>query len=552
MLYSDYIKKGVQTRFDGLNHNPGAGDGELFCMENMTGDYYPLLSTRRKRRVVKRLPIHDEQTIGPTRYFYAPNGLFAYGKLCWVDYNNFYYDNELKKGDWNPNFGGYLDNREKTFAALNRKILIMPDKVYYDLADDKLHRIETLSSALKATVSGGNTITLDITGPTAWTAEYNVGDVVTISGFTGTLAPDNGDRIIRGKTATELSFDDDSLVNGSQEDRMPKIKIQRKCPDMDYMCEAGNRLWGCKGDTIYCTALGDIFNWYRYDGLDTDSWAVDTGTAGDFTGCINYLGYPTFFKEDRIFKVYGNLPSNFQLMATATLGVAPGSGKSLAIAGDVLFYLSTSGFMAYTGSMPQPVGEAFGDIRFTAATSGSDGLKYYTSALDQDGEYSLLVYDPRRGTWHREDNTHVISFCRLAGNTYYLDDEGYITVTGNILENTVPDYGDEDAGLEEDFDWYAEFSDFTEGSPNKKGVSKLLIRLEPDDGAFVRVYLRFDSAGGWTQAGETAVSGVKRSVYLPIIPRRGDHYRLRIEGTGGCKVYSIAREYYEGSELRSR
>jgi hypothetical protein len=45
-------------------------------------------------------------------------------------------------------------------------------------------------------------------------------------------------------------------------------------------------------------------------------------------------------------------------------------------------------------------------------------------------------------------------------------------------------------------------------------------------------------------------AGTKRSYYLPIVPRRGDHYRIKIEGTGGCRVYSLAREYYIGSELQ--
>ena len=45
--------------------------------------------------------------------------------------------------------------------------------------------------------------------------------------------------------------------------------------------------------------------------------------------------------------------------------------------------------------------------------------------------------------------------------------------------------------------------------------------------------------------------GEKRSYYLPIIPRRGDHYRMKIVGKGGCRIYSLVREYYSGSELKS-
>ena len=66
-------------------------------------------------------------------------------------------------------------------------------------------------------------------------------------------------------------------------------------PELDFLCENENRLWGCKGDTIYASKLGDPFNWNVFDGVSTDSYAVDVGSAGDFTGCFAYRGYPVFF-----------------------------------------------------------------------------------------------------------------------------------------------------------------------------------------------------------------------------------------------------------------
>lgn len=59
-------------------------------------------------------------------------------------------------------------------------------------------------------------------------------------------------------------------------------------------------------------------------------------------------------------------------MGSATLGLAAGCNKSLAVAGEVLFYLSRSGVMAYTGGIPQPMGAAFGTKRFKNAVAGSD------------------------------------------------------------------------------------------------------------------------------------------------------------------------------------
>ena len=37
MTYSNGMSSATQTSFAGLNHTPGAGDGELYHMENLTG-----------------------------------------------------------------------------------------------------------------------------------------------------------------------------------------------------------------------------------------------------------------------------------------------------------------------------------------------------------------------------------------------------------------------------------------------------------------------------------------------------------------------------------
>ena len=71
-----------------------------------------------------------------------------------------------------------------------------------------------------------------------------------------------------------------------------------------------------------------------------------------------------------------------------------------------------------------------------------------------------------------------------------------------------------------------------------------------EEGAEVQVYLKFDG-GEWLKVDEKLCEAKKRSYYLPIVPRRGDHYRLKLEGKGTFRLYSLTREYYSGSELKS-
>ena len=171
---------------------------------------------------------------------------------------------------------------------------------------------------------------------------------------------------------------------------------------------------------------------------------------------------------------------------------------------------------------------------------------------DGDGAWHLFVYDVQKGLWHTEDDTHVIHFARYGGNLYFLNDRGEVWITGNIRNPP------EGTTAEGPVEWFAEFGDFAEYSKsysqygaNKKGVSKIQIRLELDEGASVQVYIQFDTDGEWQRFGGALGEGSKRSYYLPIIPRRGDHYRLKLEGVGPCRVYSMVREFYSGSELKS-
>ena len=318
-------------------------------------------------------------------------------------------------------------------------------------------------------------------------------------------------------------------------------------PDLDFICENENRLWGCKNDTIYASKLGDIFNWNVYDGVSTDSFTVDVGSTGDFTACASYLGYPCFFKEEHVYKVYGDKPSNFQVMGSASSGVEKGSDRSLAIAGEVMFYLSRAGIVAWSGGIPQNIAAPFGMQRFKNAVAGSDGTKYYVSMQGKNG-YELFVYDTRVKLWHREDDTEVIGW-GWNEELYFLDSSGRIQISGNA--RSVPAASVREASVQwmaewADFYGYTSYSSSSSETPEKKTVSKLLIRLELDEGASLKIEMQFDSDGIWQTVKELNAEK-KRSYYLPIIPRRCDHFRIRMSGQGECRLYSLVREVYTGS-----
>lgn len=528
MTYSNGMSTATQTAFGGLNHSLGAGDGELYQMENLTGAHMPLLASRPPRWKLRTLT--------------QPGGIFAREKLCWVEGERFVYDGEER---------GTVTPGEKSFAALGDYVLIWPDKAYYNTRTETFGSLEARWTGSGVCFQNGTIYeqeaaanTIQVEG-VVWEDYFRKGDAVTISGCT-THEENNKSLIIRDVQGDKLVFYEYSFaLDGEKGDQayteQGEVVITRTLPELDFVCENENRVWGCKGNTIYASKLGDPFNFNVFDGLATDSYAVDTGSAGIFTGCVSYLGYPIFFKENHIYKVYGSMPSNFQIMGTSTLGVMEGCQGSLAVAGEVLFFLSRVGVMAYSGGIPQYISAPLGTERLYQGAAGTDGLRYYLSACTQAGAWSLLVYDTRTKLWHREDDTQATHFALSEGNLHLLNPSGDIWLVGDVANPP------EEAQKEGPVAWTAEFADFTDGSPDKKGIARLHIRLEVEEGGQVQAWVQVDSDGTWRPVGQPIGQTPKRSFQLPMVIRRGDHYRLKLTGTGGCRIYSITRERYSGS-----
>jgi hypothetical protein len=330
------------------------------------------------------------------------------------------------------------------------------------------------------------------------------------------------------------------------------ISIKRQMPEMDFVIESGNRLWGCRYGTalngqvvneIYASKLGDFKNWNAFAGISTDSYVASVGSDGQFTGAITHLGYPLFFKENCMHKVYGNYPSNYQIQTTACRGVQRGCSKSLAIVNENLYYKARSGICAYDGSLPMEISSVLGDAAYDSAVAGVLGNKYYISMRDineteASKKYHMFVYDSQKGMWHREDNTQALEFCNCDGELYYIDDD-----TNQI--KTVRGSGLTDTTLVK---WEATTGIIGTDSPDKKYVSRIVMRLSLDVGTILHVQAQYDSCGAWEQI--FAMSGTSLKTFsIPIRPRRCDHLRLRFIGEGVAKIFSITKTIEQGSDV---
>lgn len=559
--------------FKGYNHNLRIGDGEFFDMKNMTSDYYPVLSPRKGRG----------EYASPT----SPKGMIAKDSLCYVDGTKFVMN------EYRIDMG--LNDEPKQLISMGAYVIIMPDKKWintlnptefgnieatwestsdvtftlcnisgetYDATASATepkepknlqmwidtssapHTLKQYSEASAAWVSIATTY-IKISAPGIGKA-FEQYDGVTISGVKDDKLQDlNAAMVIwdRGDDYIVVVGILDMVTTQTVADGV--ITVSRTMPLMDYVTESDNRLWGCRYglaangqvvNEIYACKLGDFKNWNCFMGLSTDSYAAGVGSDGPFTGAVAHLGYPLFFKENCVHKVYGNYPANFQIQDTACRGVQKGCDKSLAIVNETLFYKARNAVCAYDGSLPVEVSYALGNEAYGEAVGGSHGNKYYISMKDTLGASHLFVYDMAKGMWHKEDDLQVDSFCSCRGEMYAISKGKIITMLGT---------GTPDNRL---VSWMAETGEIGISSPDMKYISRLNIRMTLDVGAQMDFYAQYDLSDEWEHLCTMRGTSL-RSFSIPIRPKRCDHMRLRIVGEGTAKIYSITKTIEQGSDI---
>lgn len=589
--------------FAGYNHNIRIGEGEFYDMKNLTSDNFPILSPRKKRGIYQY----------PSTGDHSPNGLIAKDALCYVDGTKLYINNyEITGFD--------LTDTPKQLVSMGAYIIIFPDKKYINTLDysDKGNIEATYTSVSTVsyemcnidgapytnvtygtlppenpnnmdtwidTSTTPNTLKQYSASSSIWTpiattyvkiksagiaSSFKLYDGVKITGISTSI---KALKDLEGQISVLWDVYRDEAGNGADDyivviGMLPvastqdtALKLERKMPNLDFVIESQNRLWGCRYGTdvngnivneIYASKQGDFKNWNCFMGLSTDSYTASCGTDGQWTGAITYLGHPLFFKENCLHMVYGDFPANYRIQDTACRGVQKGCGNSLAIVNETLFYKSRTGVCAYDGSLPVDISSCFGNVRYTAvddtegndflrngAVAGALGNKYYISMKSEiDNMWYFMVYDASRNLWHKEDNTRADAFCACDGDLYYIDhsDNNIKTVLGTGTEES------------ENIEWSAETGILGMSVIDKKYISRMLVRMSLDIGSRVIFYAQYDSTGEWhhlcTLTGTTV-----RSFAIPLKPHRCDHFRLRIVGTGQARIFSIIKTIEQGSDI---
>ena len=567
--------RSITTDFRGLNLSQGIGDGEWAWMQNMDTREYPAVARRQKRVHVATLN--------------KPNGLCATDRLCFVDGVKFYY---------NGFYYGDVEDSEKTLVPMGAKIAIFPDKKLFDTTTFSFTDMEqknVSSGTVRVTLAKGDgtpygeyteggtapenpengQLWLDTSGDAPvmktwseaqglWVAEATTYVLVSATGLGQGLKALDG-VTVSGLEESGLNGDwiltdagpDYILFTGILQKALTQtgeVRVERTCPEMDFVVEKDNRLWGCSSadHEIYCCKLGDPTNWRAYQGVATDSYAVTVGTPGPFTGAAVSGSAVIFFKENCLHRVYGTQPSNFTVYVDNLRGVQQGCHKSAVRVNEYLYYKSVFDVCVYADSEVAGISAALGTESYKNAVAGVCGSRLYLSMEDQEGAWQLLVYDTAAGVWTREDGTHALGFASCLTETFMLraDGELYALLPGEynkdffMVGSDYTVYAQEET--DEEVSWELRTGEILRELPDHKYIGKIQLYLELDPGARAEVALRRDG-GAWEKVQELS-GGDQRRCTLPIYPRRCDRMEIRLTGVGHVRLVNWSKYVGYGSE----
>ena len=446
-------------------------------------------------------------------------------------------------------------------AATGEWVTVSKLYIYATFADEQEQEQEQHLAAFMDKVEDGESLT--VVGATYYEARGDCNEEFLPSDtyvFPETIKKDDSSEEIRAFSVIDNKAMNQLLsayvhqwdaVDGSH---LISFGLERQVPDMDYVIECNNRLWGCRYgyarngefvNEIYASQLGSFKSWNAFIGISTDSYVAACGPAGAFTGAVNFNGRPLFFKQDHYWMMSGDYPAQYGYRDAPIVGVERYSDGSLTVINRLLYYHAIDGIRVFDGYDSTNISAPFGDVRYEHAVSGTDGDKLYVSMRQYNTDaWSTFVYDTAKGLWHREDDLHAKAFFPNKNRLFVVTDDGWIFGTDLSLM-TAEELRDLE-GAEEIVEWMAETGNLL-SELNFKYLKQLSIRMTVHEGAEVHFLLQYDDCGKWVEVYKQTATA-HRFVTVPIAPRRCDHLRLRIEGKGQTEIYAIAKTYDKGSD----
>ena len=568
----------VISSFEGINRTCSAGGGEFSDSLNLSSMEYPALSP-------SVLPKLLEST-GEIQ------GVCRGEKWVWISDGQLYYGGEVVETP-------LLTEGEKSLVCVGSRIYIFPDKLCFDCTDRTFSNMEHSATAssgvviitpclksnpsayivrsdtrpeidspasfegcfwldsssippkLKKYVFSENVsdfvevtpdctriVVSDLEGNTdrCFYEGFNTGDSITLSGSQqmesalsdlGLLSTfmiyekgsvQGSDYIILDTT---VSSDKAVLLNTAAEDAV--FTAKRRVPHLDMAVLCQNRIFGCNisENRIYASGKNLFCSWYGSRSSTDSPMQLEAGTPSPFTALAVLSDVPYFFKESCVHKIIGSTQS-----VVRCEGVQRGCAKTLQVHSGAFYYKSFGKVMRLASGVASSVSDKLGHLDCTDACAALFDGRYYLCLHKQEGGYITYVYDMARDIWHKEDTALFTDSLEWDKSTLLFFDKGVYSLSA----------GENGDNSREGVCWYAESTDLIRSEEGKKALSRIVIRASVGERAHLNVYVMYDGDGNYVFAG-SAKQGYSS---IPLLLRRCDRIKIRLEGRGYVKLISVS------------
>lgn len=320
-------------------------------------------------------------------------------------------------------------------------------------------------------------------------------------------------------------------------------------PEIDYAVVHNNRIWGCKGNHIYCSYQGNAmgkftvtingkpeerYGWTYFvddDGnpAEVGSFAVDCAIDGDLKGICSWDNRIVCLGENEHVEVYGDYPSNFSLRSVTKYGTI--GNRTIQEVNSRLYYVSRHGVLQYSGGVEKEISRNLNET-FSSAVAGTDGIRYYL-CLNDGANKRLYVYHTALGCWTQEDNPGIVAFAQQKGCLYALCKDGWI-------------YRFNDPDSDERVHWQFSFDDYSTSVYNNTVVRSLTLKVKCHDNAYMDIKVKTDCREEETRKSITFPNAALQRVNVGC--RRGGEHLFTVTGEGKAEIWGYQYTFTDGGE----
>ena len=569
--YSDGISTVTQAAFGGIDRRLSASDGAIIDSVNMTCEHYPVLSTRRMRSSFGQFFVIGEHyslgggenallcvcDVADTPFYIigredAAGGVGAL-LVCVVDGQDVcertLFEYSLSDG------GAAWCGLRPTAVAYNRALVISVGgrlfRCTYDADAAELSCEEiggSVDGCFRVTNRAGEYTRLEMDAhpsrDSRLTENFYEGMTILLRGERED--EESGDSIPYEIPVRVLSSDIDigydrdykwildieytDLIETDYEKGEAELSLRAKVPELSSICVCRDRVWGYYGNEIYASASCDARNWYSYEGTSADSFYAQIPEVSEFTAITSFGGYVYLFTREGAYCIYGTTPDAFTLHPVHIAGVCESERSSFGIITGGMCYNSIEGPVLFDGSGVRSIAATIPDLQLRSAIAVGHLSRYYV-AQGSD----VYVYDSQIGAWHRLSyDADVIAMLVLGGRVVSFDGDEALYIEA--------DEDEQEWWPDSEMSSMVEFADISEGG--LYGVMPCGFSLLAYLGEEARLTLSISYDGGeWQQIYTTAREG-KHVHRVRFSPReRCSCYRLRLDGRGEWRLYSLSRSY---------